>query len=254
MKKIFTILILAFFISSCSKNEYEQKLIGNWNNYPSGEFTDITFYEDSVVAYEYYLKRKGTWKADKSEIKLHFPKKIKGYREYYFLDYKLNNDSLQIKNKNDKEFVIPTLFKVSDYWKHYLRKIDLQIELPKADFKLIKNDSMNLGINLYIGYKNEKLSIKSDSRNFNQKSDLMNLAPLVFSEKAMREKSEDKFMYFNLIIDKNVSNKKIDSIKQILKLFPEMRHFRVYKNDSANYGKYNIKNNGKSWNWFGRYE
>jgi len=257
MREIFTILILTIFISSCSKNQYEKELIGNWNNYPAGGLSDITFYKDSIVSYDYsYQSRVGTWKTNSNKIYIHFPKKINGLRERLTLFYNLSKDKDSLFTKLDTDTIgtFLVLFRVTDYWKHFSREFDLQIDLPKANFKLIKNDSMRFGINLYIGNQNGKLSVKSDSWNFNQKSDLENLAQLVFSERAMRNASEDKFMYFNLIIDKNISDKEIDSIKQILKIFPEMKHFRVYKNDSANYGKYDIKNNGESWNWYGRYE
>ena len=251
MKKIFTILILVFIISSCSRNEYEQKLIGNWNNYPNGGRSDIKFYNDSVITYEYYLKRKGTWKANKSEIQFHFPKRIDGYREYYTLDYKVLNDTLLIKNKNDKEFLIPGLFRVSDYWNHFLRELKMDIDLPKADFKLIKNDSMVFGIDLYVGFKDKKVIINNFRKELHLDSEIEGL---VFSERAMRKENEEKYLYFNLIIDKKVNEKKVDSLKQILKRFPEMKIFRVYKNDTANYGKYDLKNTGEYWNWYGKYE
>lgn len=257
MKKIFTILILGLILSNCVKNQYKKELLGNWNNFPIGGRTDITFYKDSIVSYEYSdHSRIGTWKADSNKIYIHFPKKIKGFRERLTLFYNMsiNKDSLFTKLDTDTIGTNLVLFRVTDHWRHFLREFDLRIDLPEADFKMIKNDSMRFGINLYIGYQKEKLSIKSDSWNFNQKSNLENLTSLVFSERAMRNESEEKFMYFNLIIDKNISDKKIDSIKQILKIFPEMKHFRVYKNDSANYGKYVIENNGESWNWYGKYE
>jgi len=248
MKKI--LLIFLILLTSCSINEYEKRLIGNWNNYPAGGRSDIKFYKDSVITNEYHTQRKGTWSANENEIKFHFPEKIKGFREFYTLDYQILNDTLLIKNKNKENFVIPSLFKVSDYWTHFLREIGLKISLPKADFPLIKNNSF-LGINVYVGYKNDTLKVISSSREIQNEDDLINL---ILSEKAMRKENEVDSMCFNLIADKNVNIKTIDSLKNKLKTITEFKVFRVYENDTANYGKYDLQGKGELWNWYGRFE
>lgn len=252
MKKYFTILILAIFILSCSKNQYEKELIGNWNNFPAGGETTFKLYKDSIIIFELGLRRKGTWEAYKNQIKFHFPKKISGYNENLTLDYKLSKDSLFIKNTTDSIFSNAVLLKINNLWDHYLKEIDMKIELPKADFELIRNDSMYYGIDLYVGFKDNKIITKSNTKPLELNKDLHSL---VFSERANKTENEVRNMYFNLISDKNISEKKVDSIEQVLRQsFTNMRIFRVYKNDNADYGKRDFFNQGEIWNWYGRYE
>ena len=249
MKKI--IIIFLIVLTSCSKNEFEKKLIGNWNNYPNNGMTDFKFYNDSVVSTENYFSRTGKWKANDSVIFLKFPKIHPSLRENIQLNYKLSIDSLQIKNDFDSIYTIPALFKVENYWKHFLRELKMDIDLPKAGFKLIKNNSMIFGIDLYVGFKNKRIIIKNFRGEIQLDRDIQGL---VFSERTFRKENEEKYLYFNLIIDKGVNEIKVDSLKQILNRFPEMKIFRVYENDTANYGKYDIKNTGEYWNWYGKYE
>ena len=108
MKNILKFLLLFFLILSCSQNEYEKKLIGTWNSYPTDGRAEIRFYADSVISFDLYHYRKGTWNTDGSQINLHFPKKLPGYHTNLTLDYKLskNNDSLFIKNTTDSIYRI----------------------------------------------------------------------------------------------------------------------------------------------------
>lgn len=256
MKKILNIILFIFILTSCSKNEYEKQLIGKWNNFPIGGMTDITFYKDSIVSYDYSDRRVGTWKADSDKIHIHFPKKIEGLREKLTLFYRFSSDRDSLFTKLDTDTIGENfvLLRVTDKWKHYLREFDLQIDLPNANFEMIKNDSMNFGVNLYIGLRNNKLSIENERWDSNKYNILDNIHQFVFSKRAQYKEAETKHLYFNLIIDKNISNQKIDSIKNILRKFPNMKHFRVYKNDSANYGDYYVENYGEYWHWYGRYE
>ncbi len=249
MKKI--IIIFLIFLASCSRNEHEKILIGNWNNHPNDGMTDFKFYNDSVVSTENYFSRTGKWKANDSVIFLKFPKIHPSLRENIQLNYKLSTDSLLIKNDFDSIYTIPTLFKVVNYWKHFLRELKMDIDLPKADFKLIKNNSMVFGIDLYVGFKNKKVIVNNFRREIQLDRDIEGL---VFSERALRKENEEKYLYFNLIIDKRVNEKKIDSLKQILNRFPEMKIFRVYEKDNSEYGKYDLYGQGKMSNWYGRYE
>ncbi len=251
MKKILGILLLLFLLTNCSNNEYEKRLVGIWNSYPTGGMAELRFYPDSLVSFDISAYRKGTWKANGSQIKLHFPKKLPGYRKNITLDYQLSNnrDSLLIKNTTDSIYLIPVFLKVNDVWKHYLKELDLQIDLPKADFELTRNEFMELGIDLYVGIRKGIVVVKSNGyENLNQ------LKLLVFSERSMRKEDDIIDMNFNLIIDKNISNYKVDSIKQILKQFPKMKIFRVYANETANYGKYPGWREDEYWNWYGKYE
>lgn len=249
MKKITIILLI--ILSSCSRNEFEKKLLGNWNNHPSEGMTDFMFYTDSVVSTERYFTRTGKWKANDSIIYLKFPKTHEGLRENIVLNYKLFKDSLMIKNNFDSIYTISTLYKVNSYWKHYLRELKMDINLPKADFELIKNDAVVFGIDLYIGFKDKKLIINHFRKNIDLVQDI---DAIVFSERAVRKENEEKYLFFNLIVDNKINEYRVDSLKKILNRFPEMKIFRVYKNDTANYGKYDLTNTGEHWNWYGRFE
>ena len=237
----------------CSKKKYEKELLGVWNNYPSDGSTEIRFYKDSVMVFEYGNKMIGTWSADESQIKNHFPmfKGVEGFKADYTIDYKLIGDSLFIKNQIDSTLSIP-FFKVNNYWIHYLRQFDFEIDLPVSDFKMNKVDSYELGVNLFIGFKNKELIVQYNDEN---EDVLDKIKAIVYAERSIYEDNEIKYLHFNLIVDKNISEQKIDSIKNILNVFPEMKIFRVYKNDTANYGKYDLENeNWYDWNWYGRFE
>lgn len=72
--------------------------------------------------------------------------------------------------------------------------------------------------------------------------------------KSSKTKKELDNIYFSLVADKRVSNKKIDSIKTILKEFPEIKIFRVYWKEFANYGDYPLTREDQMWDWYGKYE
>ncbi|SFS81156.1 hypothetical protein [Lutibacter maritimus] len=248
MKKI--IIIFLIILTSCSRNEYEKELIGNWNNFPLDFMSDITFKQDSIITYNYFEKEVGEWKADSSKIYITFLNRTKNHhRKELVLNYRIsrNKDTLYtFENLDDyrKEFY---LLKVKDYWKHYLKEIDLEINLPKADFEITQIDSEKKGFDIYIGFKNNKLKVKTE---------------LTYQEKKVLENLEffsiNEFnTHYNLVIDERVTQKVIDSVKDKLSVYPKMRFFRVYKKDSANYGKYNFsnpRNDRKEWNWYGKYE
>jgi len=254
MKKKLTVIIVSLILLSCSKNEFEKQLIGTWNNFPTEGVNDIKLYKDSVISYEYYIKRKGTWKANKSQIKFHFPQQSLDSRLNLNFDYKLssNKDSLFLKATTDSIYTIPVLLKVNDVWKHYLKEVGLKIELPEADFELVKNNSTWYGVDLYLAYKNGDLKINNENGyGLNIYNDLRSF---IFSERSIRKEEEIDKMNFNLIVDKAVSEREVDSIKTLLKEFPEMKIFRVFKKEDSNYGKYDLTINADKWHWYGRLE
>ena len=244
MKKSFISMTLLLIILSCSRNEYEKNLIGTWNNFPLDGRTDITFYKDSVVKYEYFIKRIGKWKADSSKIFMRFPTKTPGLKDSRTLYYRISLGKDSLLTKTDTILWDFVLLRVRDSWNHYLKEIGLQIELPKAKFDLIRNDSILNGVDLYVAYQNDSLAIKNDR---GYPLDLLNdIKHFIYSERASRKKEDIDKMNYNLIVDKGVSEHKVDSIKNILKVFPKMKIFRVFKNDAANYGKYPVVNGGET--------
>lgn len=249
MKKI--LIIFLIILTSCSKNEYQEQLIGNWNNFQIDFMTDINFENDSFVSYNFFEKSIGTWKVDSTKIYFTFLNNTKSYnRKSATYNYQLsdNKDTLYIYENRSSFHKYVYLLRVKDYWKHYLKEIDLEIELPKADFELVEIDSEKKGFDIYIGFKNDNIGIKTESAY--QKHDI--LKRLYFFP---IDKSNS---HYNLIIDEKVPQKVIDSVKQILSIYPKMNFFRVYNKDSANYGKYNYSNpsndSRKDWNWYGKYD
>ncbi|HHC79513.1 MAG TPA: hypothetical protein ENK46_06505 [Flavobacteriia bacterium] len=252
MKKKLLVLILAITVFSCSRNEYEKDLLGQWNNFPIGGMSDIKFYKDSVVSYEYGEKRIGKWTADSSKIHINFNKKFPGSKQKLTLHYKLNTHKDSLITKTDTILWGFVLLRVKDHWKHYLKGIGLKINLPKANFNLVKNESTWNGVDLYAAYKNDSLTIKNESGiQLNLETDLK---PLIFGERSKRKEEEIDKMNFNLIIDKKVTEQEIDSIKRILNGFPEMKIFRVYEYIGSDYGKYDVSLKGNKWNWYGKFE
>lgn len=254
MKKNLKIIIVSLILLSCSKNGFEKQLIGTWKSHPAYGASDLRFYKDSVVSYEYGRKKKGTWKANSSQIKLHLPQKDIGYSESYILDYKINDnkDSLYIKNIADSSYTSQALIKVTDDWEYYLKKIGLQIELPEANFELTEKDSTWLGIDLFLAYQNDSLQIANE---YGTKLNIhKDLKYYIFGERAKMKEEEIHKMNYHLIIDKSVSEQDVDSIKSLLKELPNMKFFRVYKKNESNYGKYDFYMNVKKWNWYGKYE
>ena len=254
MRHLLITIFTAFIIISCSKNKFEKQLIGTWNNYPTSGSSHMNFYKDSIISFERSVKRKGTWKASRSQIKLHFPQKNIGYSENFTLDYKLNKngDSLFIKNIADSIYRTPVLFRITNDWQHYLKEIGLQIELPTANFELTRKDSTWLGIDLYVAYKNDSVIIKNEyGIELNNRNDFLSY---LFGERGKIKDEEIDKMTFNLIVDKAVSEQKVDSIKALLKEMPKMKIFRVYEKFDSDYGDFDLRIKDEKWNWYGKYE
>lgn len=206
MKKVAIIFLI--ILTSCSQNEYEKKLIGIWDNSPYGG-TNFVFYQDSVCYYNYFAsgrKVKGTWKANNSQIKFHFPGTFDGHRKDMSLDYKILSDSLFIKDLDKKEYTIPPLINTKDYWELLTRPIGLQIDLPTANFKLVRK--IKPGAIIYVGFKNGKVNIISGLNKKPIKSE-NDIKDIVYAQRTMWKESEIDSLSFNLVIDKRVNQEKM---------------------------------------------
>lgn len=215
MRKILIILSFVLIILSCSRNKYEKELIGQWDSSPAGIF--FTFFEDSAVVVLPFedLYWSGNWDASSSKINLHYPKEMQwtSLKNPFYYNLNTNKDSLVIKTSSDLESFV--VLKVENHWKHYLKEIGLDINLPEANFELTRDDSMPAenDIDLFIAYKKDNLVIKSyegiQLNNFN------NFKAFVVAEKAsIRDELIDK-MNFNLIVDRMVTEREVDSIKNL---------------------------------------
>jgi len=240
---------------SCSINQHEEKLIGQWNDYPIGGMSDIKFYKDSLVSFEYGKKRTGEWKANSTKIRIQLIK-TKAFKQKEFVFYykvSTNGDSLILKMNDDlKDKSNKILLRVNNHWEHYLKELELKIELPIPNFKIHKMDSTKIGIDIYVGYDNDSLIAKSISGV--KLRSVERIESLVYSMKSELRTNQIEEFYFSLIADKHVPKRKIDSIKQMLSKFSEIETFRVYHTELENYGKYNVKLEGRIWDWYGKYE
>ena len=253
MKNIFKITCLILLSISCT-SDHESKLIGTWNNFlvDTGR-TEFRLFTDSIVTYQYGSRDKGTWKADESNIYFYFTDKYSGSVNKIKFKYIVNDnvDSLRLSlHGESSESVI--FFKINNPWERYERDMNLQMELPIADFDLIENKSRDLGVDIYVGYYNGRIAMKG------KEGVLLDSLKIKYYVQDLKDAVSDvkkNKINYNLIADKRIAKNKIDSIKLILHMYPEMKIFRVYKNDGANYGSFDAENmNYNSWNWFGRME
>jgi len=255
MRKVISLAVVLITLLNCSVNEHEKKLIGQWNNFPIGGSSDVKFYEDSIVSVEYGEKRVGKWSANSLLINIHNRVADSEGRKDFTLFYKISNNGDTLLTKNDtilKELSYMPLLKVNDNWKHYLREIKLDIDLPEPNSGEFKSVSSNLGIDIYAGYQNDSLVLKTYGGALLR--DFSRIKALVYSVKSEKNREDIDNLYFSLIIDKAVPESKVDSIKSFLKHFPEIKIFRVFHDKNANYGKYPISMDQEMWNWYGKYE
>lgn len=249
MKNIFRIIILVSILQSCSfSNKEKDKLIGNWSVvYGPCEFE---FYKDSLILNEMGMSYINSWNADGSKLHLGTIKGLDsfGIKEPVF-DYRLsdNNDTLYIKKLTDSVFKFP-IYRIKNGYDYLLKQLQLTIDLPSKN-DLTSNTENHIGLNVYVGFRNGKLIAKTDSDKTKDLEEIKyeTLAFLVSQEIEL----DSTNFQFNLLIDKNINNTNIDSIKDILKSTGYKRMFRVYTNEQVDYEKTDWKD---ELNWFGVYE
>jgi len=109
---------------------------------------------------------------------------------------------------------------------------------------------------IYIGFKNNKIVSRTQNRFISIKKDGRAIAYEFMAQRPSETKNEN--FKFILIIDKNISEFKVDSIKNILRETPIKKIFRVHKNDTIDYKNLNwhtefFEAHNKI-EWFGLYE
>lgn len=263
MKKTLLFILFIIILISCTQqeNSYKKNILGRWNNFPLGLQNDYQFYNDSVISNVWWHTSKGTWKINDSKIFLHFPSDAKNPEWNEFLEWKYqlshSKDSLFITFSIDTITIKTLLFKVNNHWKHHLKSFDLQIELPTTTKKLIKTSS-NHYPNFYLAKKDNKLIVKSA---LNKTLSSRDFTAFFYNEISMHPK-EFTLNQVNLIIDKNVPQTDIDSVKKIIQKtgIANFKFFRVYKSDVENYGylppNYNsyLNQDYLQWNWRGLFD
>lgn len=217
MKKLFLVLILHSIIFSCNKENIKSDFIGNWTSTSDTNVDiDIQFYKDSIIvdSWSYNGTYSTKWKVKNLKIVQTLQRGDKSIlKQKNKIDYKFNltKDTLYLKSETDSIFQIK-LVKINNGYEYFENKIGFKIKLIKSNKKLTSIEKNEYGFNVYVGYKNKKLIAKTDySENLNK----LAAESINFTNTFL--KTEEKHLKYVLFIDKNVSNKKIDSIKSYLK-------------------------------------
>lgn len=248
MNSIFRFLLILLFIQSCTSNSNKTEFIGNWSLIHGAN--EYEFYEDSIVVRAFGNHYVNSWSIDGS--KLHM-KVIKQHfadidNETFSLFYKLsdNGDTLSLRRADETEFNAHFL-KINNAYDYLSKRANINIQLPQKT-NLIKNTSL-LGIDIFIGYRNHKLTATTWDL---KTADLSDIKKEVFMEMVSTPNfTETSKGQFNLIIDKNVKQNQIDSIKSILSETGITKMFRVYNNNDIDYTKIEWLSD---FEWHGVYE
>ncbi len=106
MKNIIGILIVVTFLQSCSKNNINSDLLGNWKSTKSANVVELKFFKDSLISNAWEKTTKFSWKSDNTKIYYTQLTNINPELETDFIMvYRLNSekDTLFIKN-TDSDF------------------------------------------------------------------------------------------------------------------------------------------------------
>ena len=234
MKHILTILFIVIIFQSCKTNTDKEKLIGNWS-IPNG-LVELEFYKDSLIVTESgYYKYINEWSIDKSKLYLETVKGLDSFGlKTKLFDYKLsvNLDTLFLKQPSDSIFKPPFL-RIKSAFDYLTKQQYLTIDLPSKQH-LIKEPESSIGLNIYAGYNNGKLIAKSDDES---NLDLTDINFFAYEYMAVTKEGIQDNLHYNLIADKNIPVKELDSIREILKSTDFNDIFRVYTNEVIDYNK-----------------
>ena len=249
MKDIFRIIILVSILQSCSNSNGEKdRLIGNWSIING--HSEFEFYKDSLILNEMGMSYLNSWNIDGSKLYIDAIKGLDsfGIKESVF-DYRLsdNNDTLYIKRPTDSIFRFP-IFRIKNSYDYLLKQLELTIDLPIKN-NLISQKENRSSLDVYVGFRDGKLIAKTSS-DITLDLDEIRDETFAFITSLKTELDSTNFQ-FNLLIDRNINNTKIDSIKNILQSTGYKKIFRVYTNEKVDYEKTAWK---EQLNWFGIYE
>lgn len=254
MKKVFLLFLFFASIFGCTKDNRNQ-FIGTWNNFPNHLDNEIQFYKDSVVIWDPYQKTSATWTVNKSKIKFKNLKyELDPEAREWNLNYKFNQakDSLFLSHENDSTEIL--MMKINDKWKHYLKYYNLQLEIPEAGplMSLIQKKSTSYP-NIFIGWKDGKITVKGDTAD-KKKSYIYDIMDHQYPLTVNKDHHP-----ISLIVDKNIPEKSLDSIKKIIRTlnFKNIHFFQVFthKYIETNYGYIDPDCIRKeSWYWYGMWE
>tara|TARA_R110002051_G_scaffold323597_1_gene417756 strand:+ start:4638 stop:5384 length:747 start_codon:yes stop_codon:yes gene_type:complete len=216
MRKILILFIFTSLFIFCKKENEKSDFIGNWSSISDENFDldiDIEFFKDSMIIDNSlnYGTHSNKWEVidDKIEQTLLRGNSDLNYKNTNYYKFNSTKDTLFIKNERDS---IPyfKFVKINNGFEYFENKIGLKIDLEKRSGELISAENNDFHFNTYIGLKNNKIIAKTDySNNLNKL-----LSQILNFKSSISEKDEKKIKYV-LFIDKNIPNKKIDSIKSL---------------------------------------
>ncbi len=259
MKNSLFLLIITHLFYGCFNTEldHKEKFIGIWNDFNQQgiQHNNILFNKDSIIVTSDCRKSAGTWKADVSKIYIcyNFKHENFNFKKLDTISYSLNKfkDSLQLINQVSKYENL--LLKVKNDWEHYSKEIGFKIDLPQSNKKMIERDSVDFYPNIFIGKYQQKIKVRIGFSKFKEKLNPKDYLKYIVLKYDYR--NHDKI---NLIVDKNISEYKVDSIKAIIRNLGinDIKFFRVYQNKKANYGFQKLEECvvETKWNWWGQYE
>ncbi|MDT7832338.1 hypothetical protein RQM59_08100 [Flavobacteriaceae bacterium S356] len=261
MKKTMVLALLSIAFYNCSNEHLKNDFIGIWDDRPTGFQNQLQLYQDSVVSWSYCRKSIGTWEVNSTKLFLHFPNdpNYPNHDGTSTLKYRFNKtkDSLFVIVEDDS--LEHVMMKVTDNWSHYLKEYNLKIVIPNANIltSLHQIDSYKYPT-LYIGWKNNCLTVKGGEDSSKPLKTIDDYAESLLKG-YMGRKVEENIHPITLVIDKEVSNAQIDSIKSIVNSlkFKDTYYFTVYnlKNMELKYGYINPDcNQNFDWYWYGLYD
>ena len=209
---------------------------------------NLQFFKDSLIYDAWGKTTKFSWKSSNSKIYYTQLKDLdQELKTDFILDYKLNEqkDTLFVKRETDSSYTNQFL-KIKNGFQYLKKNINLDFDLPKKENELISSGNKEFDFNIYVGYKNGKLVVKTD-RYINLDGIQSEIYHFILS---FNEQKKEQIKYL-LFADKKVPEKEIDSIKKLLKETTIKKIFRVYTNKQIDYEKTDWKD---ELNWYGEYE
>ncbi len=250
--KIFLVLIT---LQSCNYNQEKSKLIGNWSDpYGSTGPVELEFYSDSLIVTELGTTYINSWEVEEQKLYL---KPYLGFEKFGLKDIKFDyslsssGDSLMMSKKSEKSadgIATFTVFKIENAFDYLERQNRISLKLPTSD-DLISEPKESIGLNIYVGFRDKKLIVISDNNKLDGLEDLKIYCYDYLSWKSKEGSNSD--LHFNLVIDKNVQEREIDSIKTIIRQTGFEKFFRIYTNEEVNYQKTNWRDELE---WYGKRE
>ena len=236
--------IFLILLTGCSTATPKDQLLGNWYAKTGNvQILEFEFYKDSLVIYDIFGRYSQKWKINDQKILL---SRINGptNKKELTYEYRLNQSKqlLHLKIAGNDTVVLPVLRKAENAFDFLQKLRNIKIDLPitQSELKPIGQPE-NLNFNIYAGYKNSDLVVKTDSA-----TNLNNLENEVTKFKDNSRKEIRKHLRFNLIADKNISESEIDSIKDRLKKTSIEIIVRTYKRNQSDYEN--------ALSWYGKFE